>query len=228
MMARQTHLSVTAVPTSGLAAALDSAGCSRRTITYQESAVIYAQGDPANHVFYLQHGTVTLTVLSPTGKEAVVAILWPGDFFGERCLVGTRQRTATASALSTSRVLAIEKTQMLRLLRTRQTVSDQLIACMLRRNIQTEEGLVDQLFDSSETRLARCLVRLAHQHPGTVPLDVPHVSQEILADMVGTTRSRVNFFLNKFRSLGFIDYDGYDFTGRITLNPSLWTVLLHD
>ncbi len=225
-MTARAQLAKTPLATAGLEAFFGTAGYGEAPITYPEATVIYAQGDPSTHVYYVQRGSVMLTVLSDSGKEAVVAILWPGDFFGERCLTGKLERTATASALSTSTIVAIPKAQFLRLIHTERALSDQFLACLLRRNIQSEEGLVDQLLDSSEKRVARCLMRLAHQPLGAVPLDVPHVSQETLAEMVGTTRSRVNFFLNKFRALGFIDYDGFAGGHRITLNPALWTVLL--
>ena len=173
-------------------------------------------------MFYLQHGTVKLSVLSRTGKEAVVAILNPGDFFGEGCLAGQPRRMATASALSASTVLVVDKTKMLEMLHSQPTLADRFLSHMLTRNIRIEEDLVDQLFNSSEKRLARALLLLARYGKEDRPLRIK-LSQETLAEMVGTTRSRVNFFMNKFRDLGFIDYNG-----DIKVNSALLTVVLHD
>ena len=189
---------------------------------YARSAVIFSQGDPATDVFYIQQGSVKLSVLSRTGKEAVVAILGPGDFFGEGCLAGQPRRMATASALGVSTVLVVEKPQMLEMLHTQPTLAARFLSHMLTRNIRIEEDLVDQLFNSSEKRLARALLLLARYGKEDQPLRVT-LSQETLAEMVGTTRSRVNFFMNKFRDLGFIEYNG-----DIKVNSSLLTVVLHD
>jgi CRP-like cAMP-binding protein len=201
---------------------LDSAGVARQITKYARSAVVFSQGDPATDVFYLQQGSVKLSVLSRTGKEAVVAILGPGDFFGEGCLAGQPRRIATASALSASTVLIVEKPQMLEMLHTQPSLADRFLSHMLERNIRIEEDLVDQLFNSSEKRLARALLLLARYGKEGQPLRLK-LSQETLAEMVGTTRSRVNFFMNKFRDLGFVEYNG-----DIKVNDSLLTVILHD
>lgn len=174
-------------------------------------------------MFYLQRGTIKLSVLSPRGKEAIVAVLGAGDFFGEGCLAGQSKRMATASALTACTVLVIEKPEMLETLRTQPDLAERFLTHMLSRNIRIEEDLIDQLFNSSEKRLARTLLLLARYGKGGYPQRLPKLSQETLAEMVGTTRSRVNFFMNKFRDLGFIDYNGI-----ITINRSLLTVVLHD
>jgi CRP-like cAMP-binding protein len=206
-----------------LQAFLDSAGVARTVIKYARSAVVFTQGDPASDVFYLQQGSVKLSVLSRTGKEAVVAILGPGDFFGEGCLAGQPRRMATALALSASAVLVVEKPQMLEMLHTQPSLADRFLSHMLARNIRIEADLVDQLFNSSEKRLARALLLLARYGTKDQLLSLPKLSQETLAEIVGTTRSRVNFFMNKFRDLGFIEYNG-----SIKVNDSLLTVVLHD
>jgi CRP-like cAMP-binding protein len=205
-----------------LPAFLDSAGAARRIAKYARSAVVFSQGDPANDVLYVQQGSIKLSVLSRTGKEAVVAILAAGDFFGEGCLAGQPRRMATASALTASTVLIVEKPQMLEMLRTQPALADRFLSHMLTRNIRIEEDLVDQLFNSSEKRLARALLLLARYGKEDEPLRVK-LSQETLAEIVGTTRSRVNFFMNKFRDLGFIEYNG-----DIKVNNALLTVVLHD
>jgi CRP/FNR family cyclic AMP-dependent transcriptional regulator len=202
---------------------LDSAGIARRISKYRRSAVIFSQGDPATEVFYIQEGSVKLSVLSRTGKEAVVGMLGPSDFFGEGCLAGQPRRMATASAMSPSAVLVIEKPQMLEMLHTQPSLAERFLSHMLARNIRIEEDLVDQLFNSSEKRLARALLLLARYGKEDQPLLVPKLSQETLAEIVGTTRSRVNFFMNKFRDLGFIEYNG-----DIKVNSALLTVVLHD
>ena len=202
---------------------LDSAGIARKISKYRRSAVIFSQGDPATDVFYIQEGSVKLSVLSRTGKEAVVGMLGPGDFFGEGCLAGQPRRMATASAMSPSAVLVIEKPQMLEMLHTQPSLAERFLSHMLERNIRIEEDLVDQLFNSSEKRLARALLLLARYGKEDQPLRVPKLSQETLAEIVGTTRSRVNFFMNKFRDLGFIEYNG-----DIKVNSALLTVVLHD
>ena len=209
-------------PAFELRSFLDSAGAARRVVKYARSAVIFSQGDSATDVFYIQQGSVKLSVLSRTGKEAVVAILGPGDFFGEGCLAGQPRRMATASALGVSTVLVVEKPQMLEMLHTQPTLAARFLSHMLTRNIRIEEDLVDQLFNSSEKRLARALLLLARYGKEDQPLRVT-LSQETLAEMVGTTRSRVNFFMNKFRDLGFIEYNG-----DIKVNAALLTVVLHD
>lgn len=212
------------LPPFDLQAFLDSAGTARTIRKYPRSAGIFSQGDLATDVFYLQQGRVKLSVLSGTGKEAVVAILGRGDFFGEGCLAAQPRRMATATAMSPSTILVIERAKMLEILHTQTAFAERFLAHMLARNIRVEEDLVDLLFNSSEKRLARGLLLLARYGKQHQPLLIPAMSQETLAEMVGTTRSRVNFFMNKFRDLGFIDYSG----GDIKVNNSLLTVVLHD
>jgi len=203
---------------------LDSAGISKKTVEYAVSATIFAQGDPCDSVMYIQSGAVRLSVLSHSGKEAIVATLGPGDFLGEGALAGQRVRMGTATAISPARVLVITKDQMARLLNDEPGFSDQFIKYMLYRNIRIEEDLVDQLFNSSEKRLARTLLLLARYGKEDQPQGVlPKLSQEMLAEMIGTTRSRVNFFMNKFRKLGFIEYNG-----GLKINTSLLSVVLHE
>ena len=211
------------VPAFDLRAFLDPAGGARQITEYARSAVVFAQGDPATDVFYLQQGSIKLSVVSPTGKEAVVGIFAPDNFFGEGCLAGQPRRMATASALSASTVLVVEKAEMLELLHRQPLLAERFLSHMLARNIRIEEDLVDQLFNSSEKRLARTLLLLARYGKEDQLLQLPHLSQETLAEMVGTTRSRVNLFMNKFRDLGFIEYNG-----DIKVNRSLLTVVLHD
>jgi CRP-like cAMP-binding protein len=203
---------------------LDSAGVARTIVEYQRADVIFSQGDTCESVLYIQKGAVKLSVLSKTGKEAVVAMLGPGDFFGEGCLAGQNVRMGSATAITPSTILFVEKDEMVRLLHQQHALSDRFIAHTLARNIRIEEDLVDQLFNSSEKRLARTLLLLARYGKQDTPVTaVPKISQETLAEMVGTTRSRVNFFMNKFQRLGFIDYkDG------LKVNNSLLTVVLHD
>jgi len=203
---------------------LDSAGVGRRVIKFRAKDIAFAQGDPAKNVLYIQEGGVKLTVVSETGKEAVVAILGPGDFFGEGCLAGQLICMATATVLAPTTVLVIEKNEVIRVLHEEHEFSDRFIAHTLARNARVEEDLIDQLFNSSEKRLARTLLLLARYGKPGLPQKVLHkVSQETLAEMIGTTRSRVNFFMNKFRKLGFIQYDG-----EIYVNDSLLSVVLHD
>jgi CRP-like cAMP-binding protein len=186
--------------------------------------VIFAQGDPCNTVLYVQDGGVKLSILSGSGKEAVVAMVGPGDFFGEGGLAGQPLRIATATAVETSRILVVQKRAMVKLLHSQHAFSDRFITHMLARNIRIEEDLVDHLFNSSEKRLARTLLLLARYGKQNVPQRVlPKLSQEVLAEMIGTTRSRVNFFMNKFRKLGFIEYNG-----GLKINSSLMSVVLHD
>ena len=204
---------------------LESAGLGKRVVTYAPADVIFSQGDPCETVMYLRSGAIRLSVLSHAGKEAIVATLVPGDFLGEGALAGHPVRLETAIATTASAVLAVPKRQMIRLLHSQHALSDRFIAHMLARNARLEADLVDQLFNSSEKRLARSLLLLARYGQGDKPQRVlPTVSQETLADMIGTTRSRVNFFLNKFRKLGFIDYDA----GGLTINPALMVVVMHD
>lgn len=203
---------------------LDSAGVARKITEFKRAEVIYAQGDAAQGVLYLQSGGVKLTVVNEVGKEAVVAILGPGDFFGEGCLAGQSFRMGTATAITPSTVLAIQKGEMFRVLHEEHGFSDRFIKFILARNIRIEEDLVDQLFNSSEKRLARTLLLLASYGKEDQPHGVlPKMSQETLAEMVGTTRSRVNFFMNKFRKLGFIKYNG-----GLQINTSLLNVVLHE
>jgi len=203
---------------------LDSAGLKKKIVQYRRSELIYTQGDACDHVLYIQKGTVKLSVLSKAGREAVVAMLGIGDFFGEGCLAGQPVRMGSATATADSTILLVDKDQMVRLLHKQHALSDRFIAHMLARNIRIEEDLVDQLFNSSEKRLARTLLLLARYGKHDKPLrPVPQVSQETLAEMVGTTRSRVNFFMKKFERLGFIDY-----TDGLKVNNSLLTVVLHD
>ncbi len=203
---------------------LDSAGVARKVKEYKGSAAIYSQGDAAKSVMYLRSGGVKLSVVSEGGKEAVVAILGPGDFFGEGCLAGHSIRMGSAKAVTPSTVLVIEKDEMLKVLHEQHDLSDRFITFMLARNIRVEEDLIDQLFNSSEKRLARTLLLLARYGKEDSPHAVlPKVSQETLAEMIGTTRSRVNFFMNKFRKLGFIKYNG-----GLQINTSLLSVVLHE
>ena len=203
---------------------LHSVGRSRREVTYAPSQVIFGQGDPCNSVLYIQSGSVKLSVLSGSGKEAVVAMFGPGEFFGEGALAGQPIRIATATAVVTSRILVVQKRAMVRLLHSQHAFSDRFIAHMLARNIRIEEDLVDHLFNSSEKRLARALLLLSRYGKQDATSRVlPKLSQEVLAEMVGTTRSRVNFFMNKFRKLGFIEYNG-----GLKVNSSLVSVVLHD
>ena len=204
---------------------LESAGLGKRIVTYAQREVIFSQGDPCDSVMYVQSGGIQLSVLSHAGKEAIVATLGPGDFLGEGALAGHPLRLETATAIMESTVLVVPKRQMIRLLHEQAALSDRFIAHMLVRNARLEADLIDQLFNSSEKRLARTLLLLARYGKGDKPQRVlPTVSQETLAEMIGTTRSRVNFFLNKFRKLGFIGYDA----GGLTINPSLLTVVVHD
>jgi CRP/FNR family transcriptional regulator, cyclic AMP receptor protein len=207
-----------------LHAFLESAGVPRRIVRFAPGTLVFAQGAQANSVFYLQSGGVKLSVVSLAGKEAVIAILGPGDFFGEGCLAGQPLRMGTASAVVPTTALRIPKREMIRTLHEQPEFSDRFIAHMLARNIRIEEDLVDQLFNSSEKRLARTLLLLARYGKEDAPQRMlPMPSQETLAEMVGTTRSRVNFFMNKFRKLGFIDYNG-----GLKVHSSLLSVVLHD
>src|SRR5271168_3359863 len=203
---------------------LDSAGVQRTLKVFKKMEVAYSQGETAESVMYLQEGGVKLSVVSEAGKEAVIAILSPGDFFGEGCLAGQPIRMGTATAITPVTVLIIAKKEMLKVLHEQHALSDRFITFMLARNIRVEEDLIDQLFNSSEKRLARTLLLLARygkeDHPHGV---LANVSQEMLAEMIGTTRPRVNFFMNKFRKLGFIDYKD-----EIRVNDSLLNVVLHD
>jgi CRP/FNR family cyclic AMP-dependent transcriptional regulator len=207
-----------------LQAFLDTASAARKIVKFRKSETIYSQGDPAKGVKYIQEGGVRLSVVSEDGKEAVVAILGPGDFFGEGCLAGQTVCMGTATAIVPTSILSIEKREMMRVLSTQHALSDLFIAHMLTRNIRIEEDLIDQLFNSSEKRLARALLLLArYGKEDQLQGVLPKVSQETLAEMIGSTRSRVNFFMNKFRKLGFIKYNG-----GLQINSSLLSVVLHD
>jgi CRP/FNR family transcriptional regulator, cyclic AMP receptor protein len=203
---------------------LDSAGVARKVQEFTKEEKIFVQGGPCENVFYVQKGGVRLSVVNESGKEAVVAVLGPGDFFGEGCLAGQPIRIGTATAITACTILLIEKKEMVRVLHAEHAFSDRFISYMLSRNIRVEEDLVDQLFNSTEKRLARTLLLLARYGSVDKPQALlPKISQEMLAEMVGTTRSRVNVFMNKFRKLGFIQYNG-----KIQVNTSLLSVVLHD
>ncbi len=203
---------------------LDTAGVARKIQEFHRNESIYSQGDAADSVLYIQKGGVKLSVVNGSGKEAVVAMFGPTDFFGEGCMAGQTIRMGTATSITPTTVLVIQKKEMLRALHAEQDLSDHFIAYMLAHNFRVEEDLIDQLFNSSEKRLARTLLLLARYGKQDQPDGVlPVVSQETLAEMIGTTRSRVNFFMNKFRKLGFLEYNG-----KIKVNKSLLTVVLHE
>src|SRR6202451_1422817 len=204
---------------------LDSAGVARKVTEFRRKETIFSQGDICKDVLYIQEGGVRLSVVNEAGREAVVAILGPGDFFGEGCLAGQPIRIGTATAIAPTTTMIIEKKEMVRVLHEEHEFSDRFIAYMLARNIRVEEDLIDQLFNSSEKRLARALLLLArYGAPGDPRKSLPKVSQETLSEMIGTTRSRVNFFMNKFRNLGFIHYTNR----KIHIDNSLLSVVLHD
>ena len=212
------------MPVFDAQAFLDSAGVARKVKEFEKKEAIFSQGDPAKNVLYIQKGGVRLSVVNETGNEAVVAILGPGDFFGEGCLAGQPIRIGSATAITATTALVIEKKEMIRVLHVEHAFSDRFITYILSRNIRVEEDLVDQLFNSSEKRLARTLLLLARYGKEDKPQKMlPKISQEMLAEMVGTTRSRVNFFMNKFRKLGFIKYNG-----GLHIDTSLLSVVLHE
>lgn len=203
---------------------LDTAGVARKVSEYRRNESIYSQGDAAETVMYVQNGGVKLSVVNGSGREAVVAMFGPTDFFGEGCMAGQTIRMGTTTAVTPTTLLVIQKEELLRVLHAEHELSDHFIGYMLAHNIRVEEDLIDQLFNSSEKRLARTLLLLARYGKQEQPDRIlPKVSQETLASMVGTTRSRVNFFMNKFRKLGFIEYNG-----KIKVNKSLLTVVLHE
>jgi CRP/FNR family transcriptional regulator, cyclic AMP receptor protein len=203
---------------------LSTIGEGRRSFHVSARKLIFAQGDAADAVFYIQKGTIKLTVLSSHGKEATIGILGASNFFGEGCLAGQLLRMGSASAVTNCDLLRIDRKAMMQALHREHKLSDRFVAYLLARNVRYEEDLADQLFNSSEKRLARILLLLAHFGKGGVPENVvPAISQTTLAEMVGTTRSRVNFFMNRFRKLGFIDYDG-----GLEVHTSLLNVVLHD
>src|SRR5450759_1550436 len=212
-------------PAFNAQAFLDSAGLSRKVVEYRKSEAIYTQGEPTKDVLYIQKGGIKLSVINEVGKEAVVAMLGPGDFFGEGGLAGQLVRMGTATAIDSTTLLVIERKEMIRVLHTEHAFSDRFLAYMIARNIRIEQDLVDQLFNSCEKRLARTLLLLTRYgkqpHPEKM---LPKVSQEVLAGMIGATRSRVNFFMNKFRELGFIKYN----KGGLHINTSLLNVVLHE
>jgi CRP/FNR family cyclic AMP-dependent transcriptional regulator len=204
---------------------LAQAGLGKTIVELKKKQVVFAQGDPAESVFYIQRGRIRLCVISPSGKEATIAILGTGEFLGEESIANSHPlRMATAEALAPSALLKIDRKEMVRALHEEHALSDMFVTYLLSRNLRIQEDLVDQLFNSSEKRLARTLLLLAQigkdSSPDTV---IPKISQETLAEMVGTTRSRVNFFMNRFRKMGFIEYNG-----KIRVNSSLLNVILHD
>jgi len=204
-------------------ALLDSAGVARTVVAYRKAETIYSQGDASETVMYLQKGEVKLSVLSNMGREAIVAVLGPGNFFGEGALAGQRLRVKSATANAPSTILVIEKNEMLRVLHEQHALSDWFIGHLLTRNIRIEEDLIDQLFNCAEKRLARALLLLArYGEPGRPRRMTPKISRKTLAEMIGITRARVNFFMNRFKKLGFIENDGR------TINSSLLNVVLHD
>jgi CRP/FNR family cyclic AMP-dependent transcriptional regulator len=213
-----------AQPSFDVRAFLDSERVAHRILRFGRGAVVFAQGAQANSVFYIQDGSVKLSVLSAGGKEAVVGMLAAGDFFGEGCLADQPLRMGTATAVTATTVLRIQKPEMIKTLRQQSAFAARFLSHMLVRNIRIEEDLVDQLFNSSEKRLARTLLLLArYGREGGSQRVLPKLSQETLAEIVGTTRSRVNFFMNKFRRLGFIEYNG-----ELKIHTSLLSVVLHD
>ena len=223
---RATHKTQPTIAAFDVELFLDSAGLGRKVSKFEAKETVFAQGDPATSVMYIQLGGAKLTVVNESGKEAVVAILGPGDFFGEGCLAGQSVSVATATTIAPTTVLVIEKEKMIQVLHNESEFSDRFIAYMLARNLRVEEDLIDQLFNSSEKRLARTLLLLARYGARGQPEKIlPKVSQEMLAEMIGTTRSRVNFFMNKFKKLGFIQYSN---NHAIHIDPSLLNIVLHD
>jgi CRP/FNR family transcriptional regulator, cyclic AMP receptor protein len=211
-------------PLFNLGQYLGNAGLSKTVVTFRKAQIIFSQGEESDSVFYLQTGAVKIAVMSADGKEAVVALLHPGDFFGEGSIAGQPLRVSTAIAMESSSVLEIEKKEMVRVIREEHEFSDRFVAHMLKRNVRIEEDLVDQLFNSSEKRLARTLLLMArYGSDENQQKVVAKISQETLAEIVGTTRSRINHFMNKFRKLGFIKYNG-----GIHVHDSLLRVILHD
>jgi CRP/FNR family cyclic AMP-dependent transcriptional regulator len=202
---------------------LQSTGLGRNAATFRSKETVFAQGDPAKRIFYIQEGGVRLTVVNAGGKEAVVAILGPSDFVGEGCLAGRSIYMATATTIAPTTVLVIEKGEMIRVLHKEHAFSDRFIAYLLTRNIRVEENLIDQLFNSSEKRLARTLLLARYGKEEKPQQMLAKISQETLAEMIGTTRGRVNFFMNKFRKLGFIRYNG-----GLHVDSSLLSVVLHE
>jgi len=208
-----------------LSAFLAHAGLGRRIVTFKPRATIFAQGSSADCVFYLQTGRVKLTVLSTSGKEATITLLSAGDFVGEESMAGVvGPRMASATAVTACTAMKIEREEMIRVMHEQHTFSDLFVKFLLARSMRTQADLIDQLFNSSEKRLARILLLMAEfGKPGEPEMLIPKISQEALAEMIGTTRSRVSFFMNRFRKMGFIEYNG-----RIRVHKSLLNVVLHD
>lgn len=203
---------------------LTSLAAGRSSTTLQPKQIIYQQGDPADAVYYIEVGKIQLTVVSEHGKEGVIAMLEAGEFFGEGCLAGQPLRMASASAMAQSTIVRIERAAMIRVLHEQPEISEVFMAFLLSRNIQIEADLIDQLFNSSERRLARLLLLLANfGKEGKMETVIPTINQDVLAARVGTTRSRINFFMNKFRKLGFIEYNG-----GLKIHTSLLNVIIHD
>ena len=202
---------------------LKTAGVKRRIVTYRKGQILFSQGDTADRVLYVQEGEVKIVVAAANGKEAVIAMLHEGDFCGEGSIAGQPVRVSTAVATVPTSILEIQKEEMVRVLHEEPKFSDRFVAYMLKRNVRIEEDLVDQLFNSSEKRLARALLLIARYGADGTMQKVPQVSQSTLAEMVGTTRSRISFFMNKFRKLGMIKYNG-----GLQVNDSLLRVILHD
>jgi CRP/FNR family transcriptional regulator, cyclic AMP receptor protein len=203
---------------------LAKVGAGRTLADYKEHQLVFSQGDPADAIFYIQKGKIKITVVSDQGKEAVIGILGPRDFFGEGCLTGQPLRMATVTALSECAIVRLEKQATIRVLHEEPTFAELFLSYLLTRNMRLEEDLVDQLFNSSEKRLARVLLLLANfGKEGKPELMIPKISQETLAEIIGTTRSRVSFFMNKFRKLGFIHYNG-----GLQVHSSLLNIVLHD
>ncbi len=217
---------ITAIPTIDWTAFLAALTRGKTILEYGEGRTIFVQGDVADAVWYIQQGKVKHAVTSSQGKEAIIAVLGPGEFFGEGCLAGRPLRMATASTLSDCTLYRIEKPLMMRLLHEQHDISELFVTHLLVRNMRYQEDLVDQLFNSSEKRLARILLLLSHYgKEAKAETILPGINQEHLAQMVGTTRSRVSHFMNKFRTLGFVDYTG---NGALTVNSGLLSVVLHD
>jgi CRP/FNR family transcriptional regulator, cyclic AMP receptor protein len=203
---------------------LTSVGAGRSSAALKPKEVVYRQGDPADSVYYIESGKIQITVVSEQGKEGVIAMLEPGEFFGEGCIAGQPFRMASASATAKSTVARIEKATMIRVLHEQPAISEMFMAFLLSRNIRIEADLVDQLFNSSERRLARLLLLLANfGKEGKMETIIPTINQDILAAKIGTTRSRINFFMNKFRKLGFIEYNG-----GLKVHSALLNVIVHD
>jgi len=216
------------VPRFDAQAFLASAGAGRSAAKYSAKRNVFQQGDPADAVFYIQSGEIKLVVVSENGKDGVIAMLRAGDFFGEGCLAGQALHMASAIATMESSIVRIEKDTMIRLLHQEPKLSEMFTTFLLSRNVQFEADLVDQLFNSSERRLARILLLLANfGKEGRFEMVIPRISQEVLAARVGTTRSRVNFFMNKFRKLGFIEYNGH-LHGELKVHTALLSVVVHD